>query len=126
MSDGKGDHIRSNNMDNSGALESSLRNTDNNAQNKNSGNCVVSSLHRAFMPYPQAQADHKQLGFPHQLSSSMVDIAAAAAAASSNAGGNMLIDDHDMLPNLWSSSQQQSHHPSGKLLCLARNDNNNT
>lgn len=94
-------------MENSSALEASLRGTNNNAQNSNSGNCVVSSLHRAFMPYSQATADHKQLAFPHQLSSSMAD-AISAAAAGSNAAANMLIDDHDMLPNLWSSSQQQS------------------
>lgn len=113
VGDSKADHLRSSIMENSSALEASLRSTNNNAQNSNSGNCVVSSLHRAFMPYSQATADHKQLAFPHQLSSSMADIAAAAAAAGSNAAANLLIDDHDMLPNLWSSSQQQS----GNLLC---------
>lgn len=108
--------LRSMNVNGSNVLDSSHQNITHNTQhNNNSGNCVASSLHRLHISYSQAAADHKQLGFPHQLSPSMADIAAAAAAASTNTAGNLLIDDHDMLPGLWPTSQQQSHHPSGKL-----------
>lgn len=107
----KADQMRSSIMENSAALEATLRNSNNNAQNNNSSNCVVSSLHRAFMPYTQASANHKQLGFHHQLSSSIADM----AGVGNNPSGNLLVDDSDMLSNLWPSHQHHSHHSSGEF-----------
>lgn len=108
--------MRTSIMENSAALEATLRNSNNNGQNNNSGNCVVSSLHRAFMPYSQAatvaamnavnsSASHKQLGFHHQLTSSMADI----ANVGNNSGGNLMVDEPDML-SVWSSHAHHSHH----------------
>lgn len=113
----KSDQMRTSIMENSAALEATLRNSsNNNAQNNNSGNCVVSSLHRAFMPYSQAAtvaamnavnstANHKQLGFHHQLPPSIADM----ANVGNNAGGNMMVDDADML-SVWSTHAHHSHH----------------
>ncbi|XP_055317303.1 transcription factor SOX-6 isoform X2 [Sitodiplosis mosellana] len=112
----KTDQMRSSIMENSAALEATLRNSNNNVQNNNSGNCVVSSLHRAFMPYSQAatvaamnavnsSSNHKQLGFHHQLPPSMADI----ANVGNNSGGNLMVDETDML-NVWSSHAHHSHH----------------
>lgn len=108
------EQLRTSIMENSAALEASLRNSNNNAQNNNSGNCVVSSLHRAFMPYTQAatvaamnavnsSTNHK-MGFHHQLPPSVGD----SANVGNNAGGNMM-DEQDML-NVWSSNAHHSHH----------------
>lgn len=107
--------MRSSIMENSAALEATLRNSNNNAQNNNSGNCVVSSLHRAFMPYSQAatvaamnavnsSANHKQLGFHHQLPPSIADM----ANVGNNAAANMMVDEPDML-SVWSSHAHHSH-----------------
>lgn len=111
-------------IDNSAALEATLRNSNNNATNNSSSNCVVSSLHRAFMPYSQAatvaamnavnsSANHKQLGFHHQLPPSLNDM----ATVGNNVGGNMLVDDADMLgvSGLWPPhhthhGNHQNHH----------------
>lgn len=112
----KSDQLRSSIMENNAALEASLRNSNNNAQTNNSGNCVVSSLHRAFMPYSQAatvaamnavnsSANHKQLGFHHQLPPSIADM----ANVGNNAGANMMVDEPDML-SVWSSHAHHSHH----------------
>lgn len=108
--------MRTSIMENNAALEATLRGSsgsNNNAQNNNSGNCVVSSLHRAFLPYSQAAtvaamnavnstANHKQLGFHHQLPPSIADMG-------NNVGGNMMVDDADML-SVWSTHAHHSHH----------------
>lgn len=112
----KSDQMRASIMENNAALEATLRNSNNNAQNNNSGNCVVSSLHRAFMPYSQAatvaamnavnsSSNHKQLGFHHQLPPSIAEM----ANVGNNAGGNMMVDEPDML-SVWSSHAHHSHH----------------
>lgn len=111
-------------IDNSAALEATLRNSNSNAANSNSGNCVVTSLHRAFMPYSQvatvaamnavnSSANHKQLGFHHQLPPSLNEM----ANVGNNVGGNMLVDEPDMLgvSGLWPThhshhTNQQNHH----------------
>lgn len=109
----KAEQMRSSIMENNAALEATLRNSNNNAQNNNSGKCGVSSLHRAFMPYSQAatvaamnavnsSSNHKQLGFHHQLQP-MVDMGVG------NNAGNMMVDEPDML-SVWSSHAHHSHH----------------
>lgn len=103
-------------MENSAAIEASLRNTNTNVQSNNSSNCVVSSLHRAFMPYSQAatvaamnavnsSSSHKQLGFHHQLPASIADI----ANVGNSVGGSLMVDEPDML-SVWSSHAHHSHH----------------
>lgn len=111
-SNSNNNHIIENNV-----LNSNLRSNANNVINHNAANNVVSSLHRAFMPYSQAAVaamsaansaagSHKQLPF-HQLSASVGD-----TVNSNNAGSGMKMvnDDRNLMAvtNLW--AHQHHHH----------------
>lgn len=98
----KADQLRTSIMEDNAGMQATLRNSNSNNSSNNPGNCMVSSLHRAFLPYTQA--------------ATMAAMNAVNSSTKHKLGFHH--DEPDMLgvSNLWQTHHELENHQNGLKL----------